>query len=68
MPQSREGALGGEPGRRCTVIETLKLLKTVIEWALPLIPDADLKAHLSDTARRIDDKIADLVEAAKFGA
>lgn len=50
------------------MIETLKLLKTVIEWALPLIPDADLKAHLSDTARRIDDKIADLVEAAKFGA
>ena len=50
------------------MISALKAIAAVIEFALPFIPDEELSAHLSETARKIADKIADLAQTAKFGA
>lgn len=49
------------------MIGILTTLKNVIEWALPALPDDEIKSRLSDTARKLADRIADLAEIAKFG-
>ena len=48
-------------------LAALRALLSTLELALTLIPDDELKAHLTETARKIADKIADLAEAVKFG-
>lgn len=49
-------------------LDVLRLVARVLEWALPFVPSGELAAHLSVTARKIDDAIADLAQAAKFGS
>jgi len=45
----------------------LATIRNLIELALPYLPDDELKSHLTETARRVDDRIADMAEAVKFG-
>jgi len=50
-----------------TTLEVLRLLKSVLEFGVRFIPDGELKTHLSESARRVDDAIADFAENVKFG-
>jgi hypothetical protein len=51
-----------------SAIEVLKLLRDVLGWAIRHLPDTELRGHLSETARQIDDAIADAAEDIKFGS
>lgn len=47
--------------------DILRVTANVIEWALPLIPDEEIRNHLTETHKKLIDKMVDLAEAAKFG-
>jgi len=50
-----------------SILEVLRVARMVIGWTIQLLPDDELRSHLSGTARMLDDRIADVAEDLKFG-